>query len=284
MRIGAGDEMRGRLRTDAHAIDGISSRRGDADLEVEERRGLQPRVAHVVGVADPRDGATGDRAAMLDVRVDVREDLAGVVLVGETVDHRDARVCGEALDDRLLERADHHDVDHPRDHARDVLDRLAARELRVAAVQVDRDAAQLVHPRLERDPRARRCLLEHHRERAVAQRLVDLVALEPLLDPARAREQVIELLLREIAKLEEVPGWGGEHGGEPDAAVGSGGILSNQHISTMATCGGPEHRLTRVKDAGAGEDYPRGITRGQTTPHDCPTIDDRMHRTSCRDA
>ena len=46
-------------------------------------------------------------------------------------------------------------------------------ELRVAAVQVDRDAAQLVHAGLERHARARRRLLEHHRERAVAQRLVE---------------------------------------------------------------------------------------------------------------
>ena len=129
-----------------------------------------------------------------------------MVLVGEAVDHRHARVRGEALDDRLLEGADHHDVDHPRDHARDVLDRLAARELRVVAVEVDRDAAQLVHARLERHAGARRRLLEHHRERAVAQRLVELVALEALLDPARAREQVIVLVASETRELQEVAG------------------------------------------------------------------------------
>ena len=44
-----------------------------------------------------------------------------MVFVGEAVDHRHARVLGKALDDRLLERSDHHDVDHPRNHPRDIL-------------------------------------------------------------------------------------------------------------------------------------------------------------------
>ena len=131
---------------------------------------------------------------MLDIRVDVGENLAGVVFVGEAVDDRDARVRGEALDDRLLEGADHHDVDHARDDPRNVLDRLASRKVRVHAVQVDGDAAQLIHAGLERHSGARRRLFEHHRERAVAQRLVELVALEPVLDPAGAREQMLEFL------------------------------------------------------------------------------------------
>ena len=75
----------------------------------------------------PRDGA-----ALLDEGEDVGQDLARVIFVGQPVDHRHARMRGEALDDRLLEGADHDDVDHARDDARDVLDRLAAAELRVA--------------------------------------------------------------------------------------------------------------------------------------------------------
>ena len=47
-------------------------------------------------------------------------------------------------------------------------------------------------------------LLEHHRERAVAQRLVELVALEAVLDPARALEQVRELVGGEVLELQEV--------------------------------------------------------------------------------
>ena len=176
------------------------------DAEAKDGRRLQPRIADVVRVADPRDRPAGDVAAMLHVRVDVREDLARVVFVGEAVDHRHPRVFSEAFDDGLLERADHHDVDHARDHPRDVLDRLAARQLRVAAIQVDRDAAELVHARLERHAGARGRFFEHHRQCAVAQRLVEFVALESLLDPLRAGEQVVELVAREIAELQEMPG------------------------------------------------------------------------------
>ncbi len=113
---------------------------------------------------------------------------------------------GEALDDGLRESADHHHVHHPRDHSRDVLDGLAAPELGVAAIQVDGDAAQLVHAGLERDPGARRRLLEDHGQRAVAQRLVDFVALEAFLDPPRPLEKVDELVAREILQLQKMLG------------------------------------------------------------------------------
>src|SRR5207247_1004129 len=69
-------------------IDLVAGRRRDVHLEIEDRRGLQPRAADVVRVADPGHGLADDRAAMLDVGVDVREDLARVILVGETVDDR----------------------------------------------------------------------------------------------------------------------------------------------------------------------------------------------------
>src|SRR5690606_41306580 len=94
----------------AFGFDLVAGRRRDAHLEVEQLRGLQPAVADVVRVADPRHLLPGDRSAVLDVRVDVGEDLARVVFVGQPVDHRHARVRREALDDLLPDGADHHDV------------------------------------------------------------------------------------------------------------------------------------------------------------------------------
>src|SRR5690606_11806269 len=132
-------------------------------------------------------------------------DLARVVLVREPVDDRHPGVLREALDDGLLEGPDHDDVDHAGDDPGDVLDRLAAAHLRVARHERDDRAAELVHARLERHARARGVLLEDHGERAVPQRLVGHVALEHVLDPARALEEVLVLLEREILELEIVP-------------------------------------------------------------------------------
>jgi hypothetical protein len=174
--------------------------------------GLQPRVRHVVGVADPGHGAAGNRAALLDEGEDVGQDLARVVLVGQSVDDRHPRMGGKALDLGVLVGADHHDVDHPRDHAGGVFDRLAATQLRVAGGDVNDRSAELVHARFEADARARTGLFKHHRERAVAQRLVELVALEAILDDRGAREHVFDLIAREIGKLQEVT-YRGSHGG-----------------------------------------------------------------------
>ena len=143
---------------------------------------------------------------MLDVGVDVRQQLARVIFVGEPVDDRHPRMCREALDDGLFEGADHDHVDHPRDYTRDVLDGLAAAELGIAAVQIDGDSAKLVHARFEGHAGARRRFLEHHGQRAIAQRLIDFVALETLLDPPRAFEQIDELVTAEVLELEKVLG------------------------------------------------------------------------------
>src|SRR5207302_10294935 len=102
------------------------------------------------------------------------------------------------------EGADHDSVAHPRDDLCGVLRRLAAPELRVARLEEDRGAAELVHPGLERKARARRLLLEDHRQRAVFERPVAFVALKAVLDRAGAREQMLMLFAREVLELQEV--------------------------------------------------------------------------------
>jgi hypothetical protein len=111
-----------------------------------------------------------DRAAMLDEGEDVRQDLAGMKLVGQAVDHGHARVPCKALDLVLTVGADHHQVHHAADHPGAVVDRLGAAELAVAGGQVHHAAAQLVHAGLKAHPGAGRSLLEDHGQRAVGQR------------------------------------------------------------------------------------------------------------------
>ena len=171
----------------------LVARRGrDMDIEVEDLGGLQPGIAHIVRVADPRHGLALNGAALLDKGVDVGEDLAGVILVGQAVDDRDPRMGGKTLDDVLLEGANHHDIHHARDHLGRVLDRFAAPQLGIAGIEIDRRTTQLVHTGLKGQAGAGGALLKDHRQGAIGERMIGFVALETLLDHTSAIEQVIQ--------------------------------------------------------------------------------------------
>jgi hypothetical protein len=149
-RIGELLEMIGTVQTGALGFDFVARRRRHMHLEVEDLGSLQPGVADVVRIADPRHRLALNRAALFDEGKDVGHDLAGVVFVGQAVDHRHARVGSEALDDFLFEGADHDDVAHARNHLRRILDRLAATQLRIAGIEIDGRTAQLMHAGFER--------------------------------------------------------------------------------------------------------------------------------------
>src|SRR5882672_2014084 len=194
----------GAIEPGALRLDLVAGGGRNVYVEAQYLGGLQPGVADIVRVPDPRHGLAAHRPAPLDEGVDVRKDLAGVVFVGQAVDHRHARVRGETFDDLLLEGTDHHDVAHARDHLCRIFHRFAAAELRIAGAEEDRRSAELVHAGLERQPRARALLLENHHQRAIEKRVVRLVGLELLLDPARAPEQVFELVPPEVLELQKV--------------------------------------------------------------------------------
>ena len=56
--------------------------------KVELPGGVDIGLAHIVAVTDPADALAGDAAAVLDPGLDVRQQLAGVVIVGQAVDDR----------------------------------------------------------------------------------------------------------------------------------------------------------------------------------------------------
>jgi hypothetical protein len=80
----------------------------------------------------------------------------------------------------------------------------AASELSVAGVEINRRAAQLLHPRLKRQAGAGGAFLENHHQGAVCQGVIGLIRLEALLDDAGALENVIQLVQGQIFELQKV--------------------------------------------------------------------------------
>src|SRR6185436_9099509 len=198
--------MIGAVEPGPFRLDFVSWWRGNMHVEVQNFGSLQPRVADIIRVPDPRHCLTANRSALLDLGVDVGQNLAGMILVGQAVDHRHARMCGKTLDDFLLESADHHHVAHARNDLGCIFHRFPAAELGIAGAEEDRRPAQLVHAGLERQPGTGALLLEYHHQRAVEHRMVGLVGLELLLDPARAPEQVLEFVPAEVLELQKMFG------------------------------------------------------------------------------
>src|SRR5690606_15465681 len=121
-----------------------------------------PGRRDVVAVTDPGNGLTGDRPLALLERHDVRDDLAGMALVGQAVDHRHGGVARKLHHTLVRVGADHDDVDVAGQHARRIGDRLSAPELQVGMIKCNGLAAELPHRDIERHARAGRGFLEDH--------------------------------------------------------------------------------------------------------------------------
>jgi hypothetical protein len=106
---------------------------------------------------------------MLDEGEDVGEDLAGwyslvrplITGTREWLAKRSMISCSKV---RIMTMSLMREITCGR-----VLHRFAAPELRIARIEVDRRAAELVHAGLEGQARARAGLLENHHQRAVLQ-------------------------------------------------------------------------------------------------------------------
>src|SRR5690606_2639263 len=152
------------------------------------------------------------------------------------------RKPGELLDGLVRERADHDAVDVAREHASGVTDGLAPADLDVTRREEECVAAKLVRTHLERHARARRTLLEDHRERLPGEGPVPTLA---ALQAARERQQLIQLFGLEVGNREKVP----------------------LHLPSIAACQcRPGFRRTRSYPGGTGAgNRPAGRLGGSTT-------------------
>lgn len=163
-------------------------RHRDVQVEAEARGGFQQRMQHVVAVAAPGEGLARHRPAMFLEGHYVGHELAGMGVVGQAVDDRDRRVLGQFEQPVVRGGADHDGVDIARQHLGRVGDGLGAAELHLRAGQHDGLAAELAHADVERHARARRRLVEDHRQHLALQRARALAGLEAGL----ARRRVVE--------------------------------------------------------------------------------------------
>mmetsp|Transcript_62820 Transcript_62820/g.149651 ORF Transcript_62820/g.149651 Transcript_62820/m.149651 type:complete len:253 (-) Transcript_62820:51-809(-) len=153
-------------------VEGLFGGAGHDALEAHHAREAHQVVRHVVlAVADEGELHVGIACrAVLHDRQKVREHLARVSVVVESVDDGDRRLLAELVHSHAGVDAGGHDIDVARDHAGRVEDRLLLPEGGVVQVVEDRVPAELHHAGLEGHAGAERGLLEKREEGAPLER------------------------------------------------------------------------------------------------------------------
>jgi len=186
----------------------IAPRRGVGEVHPHLGANHHQRRADVGRVADEDDFQFVERLArwgVLDHREDVAHDLSGVIIVGETVDHRDGSVRCKIEHRLVLQRPCLDHVDHAADHLRGIARAFARAEMNLARLQIERVSAELGHRDFERDAGAGRGLLEDHAERGAREQLRAGAILVRLLEQADQVEDPQQLLTGKILRVDEMP-------------------------------------------------------------------------------
>src|SRR5713101_180845 len=137
--------------------------RSYAQVNAEASGKINQRVANIVAITDVGKFEAAKRAEFFFEGEKIRERLARMKLVGERIDHRNARVGGHFFEDTLLVNASD-DAMHPAlEVARDIGDGLARAERRgrLCVVKEDDGATHALNADIEGDTRAERGLLKN---------------------------------------------------------------------------------------------------------------------------
>ena len=133
-------------------IRAIAFRAGKGQVKAYSAGCLKPGVCHVVAVADPGDFQFFYLPSVFDNGHDIAEDLAWMVPVGQSVDHRNGCVSGQFIDNLLAKGTNHQPVyisGHDPGH---VLERFVSGKLGVPAGKIDDLASKPIHGPFKRDP------------------------------------------------------------------------------------------------------------------------------------
>ena len=118
---------------------------GNGKVNAHAHAAHKQRVRHVVAVAHKAHFQPLEAALVLADGHEVCQHLAGVAIVGKTVDDRNAAKGGKILHVLLSEGADHNAVKIAGKHAGGVLNGLTAPQLNVARGEEERLTAKLIH-------------------------------------------------------------------------------------------------------------------------------------------
>ena len=169
----------------------------------------QPGVHDIVAVAHVDDFQVVEAAAAFQDGEHVRHDLAGVVVVGQAVDHRYRGVLGQLEEVVVGEQAGHDHVVVARHHPGDVLDSLTFADRDVIRSQVNGVTAHAKEAGFKRDAGAGRRFGENHGHAVVPERLVVLAPRKARLDLPGQLEGRPDLVGAKIGHMQKIAfhGW-----------------------------------------------------------------------------
>ena len=248
-----------RRSRDDPLVRAVPDRVREADLHAEGGTHQRQRMVDVVAVADEGEHGPPQVSEPLVEGEQVRQGLAGVLADGQPVDHRDRGPGGQLRHDLVGTGPGHDAVDEALEVARHVADGLPPAE-DDALGEVDRMAAELGHPGLERDPCPEARLLEQHRERAPLQRRVRVPALGQVLrlEIRGAGEQPLDLGCRQVGGADEIA--------SPKRVCAHGVTLPGRRISDGADPVPTDLPGRRISDGADGAPSARRL-RGRERAH-----------------
>src|SRR5581483_7019689 len=132
----------------------------------------------------------------------VGHGLAGMAVVCEPIDHRNAGELRHLLDDFVGKRANHDALHHALEILGHVVNRFALAKINFRWRKINRKASQLLNADVERHARAQRRLLENHRQGFAFKRLT--VGGWMSFDLPCEDQQVLDFGRREVFDREKI--------------------------------------------------------------------------------